>query len=124
MKFAKYLILVNGILFVVFGLSFVFAPTALFEPATGSPLATPSAVIDVRATYGGLGLGTGIWFLVCFRHSIRLGLLGSLALFASIVIGRCVGLAVDGNPTDHMLGFLGLEVAFLLATLYALKQMA
>jgi len=121
-KFGKWLVLVNGVLFVGFGLGFIVAPSYFSGLFTGGTFTTASAAIDVRATYGGLGLGVGIWLLLCLKRNVRLGLLGSLVVLASIVFGRTVGLVADGNPNNFMFVFLVAEVAFLVATLYALRK--
>jgi hypothetical protein len=121
-KFAKALVVVNGILFVGFGLGFIVAPSFFSSFFTGGVPATSSAAIDLRATYGGLGLGTGVWFLLCAKSNLRLGVLGAIAVLASIVLGRVIGLAVDGTPNIFMYLFLLAEVVFLLASLFALKM--
>lgn len=119
MKFSQALVLVNGILFIGFGLGFVIAPVYFSTLFTGAHFATPSAIIDVRATYGGMALGLGIWLVVCARQHVRLGLLGSLAVLVSIVTGRLVGIVLDGGANVFMYVFLVAELLFLLATWYA-----
>ena len=122
MNIGKTLVFVNGVLFVGFGLGFIIAPGFFLKLFTETTLSLPSAVIDVRATYGGLGLGVGVWLLLCFKDNVRLGLLGSLVVLASIILGRTIGLIVDGNPNVFMFVFLGAEMVFFLAALYALKS--
>jgi len=120
-RFGKVLVFVNGVLFVGFGLGFMAAPVFFSGLFTGGVFSTTSAIIDVRATYGGLGLGLGFWFLLCSKENIRLGLQGSLVVLASIILGRVVGLIMDGGPNMFMFVFLGAEVVFFLAALYAIK---
>lgn len=124
MKFAKRLVLINGVLFVGFGLGFLIAPVFFSSLFTGGTLTTSSAAIDLRATYGGLGLGIGVWFLLCAKSNVRLGVLGAIAVLASIVIGRVIGLVVDGAPNMFMYVFLLAEVVFLLASLFALRKVS
>jgi hypothetical protein len=121
LKFGKALVLVNGILFIGFGLGFVLAPIYFSTLFTGGQFTTPSAVTDVRATYGGLALGLGIWLVICSKQHIHLGLVGSFAVLASIIVGRVTGIAVDGGANIFMYIFLAAEVLFLLATWYALR---
>lgn len=122
MKFSNGLVLVNGILFIGFGLGFILAPVFFFTLFTDGQLTTPSAIIDVRATYGGLGLGLGIWLITCAKRNIRLGLVGSLIVLAAIVIGRITGIALSGHANTFMYVFLAAELAFFLATWYALRM--
>lgn len=121
MTFNKALVLVNGILFIGFGLGFMTAPVYFSALFTGAQLTTASAIIDVRATYGGMALGLGIWLVVCARQHIRLGLIGAFAVLTSIVLARLVGIVLDGGANGFMYAFLAAEVLFLLATSYALR---
>jgi hypothetical protein len=120
--FGKVLVFVNGVLFIGFGLGFIVAPSFFSSLFTGATLSPSSALIDVRSTYGALGLGVGVWLLFCFKDNVRLGLVGSLVVLASIIVGRVAGLIVDGNPNTFMYVFLGAEVVFFLATLYVVRS--
>lgn len=122
MKFAKALIFISGVLFIGFGAGFVFAPHFFFNSFTGGLLTTTSSAIDMRATYGGLGLGVGIWFLLCAQQNLRLGLSGAIAVFSSIVFGRIVGFGLDGNANIVMYVFVVLEAVFLTAAFLVLQR--
>ncbi len=67
-------------LFILFGAGFIAAPNALSLLLTGAAPGTPSAVTDMRATYGGTALGLGLFFGLCARNrvTLRAGLLASL----------------------------------------------
>lgn len=121
MQFGKTLVLVNGILFISFGLGFMLAPVFFSSLFTGAQLSTSSAIIDVRATYGGLSLGLGIWLIICAKQHIRLGLVGSFTVLASLIIGRITGIVLDGGANMFMYLFLAAEVLFFLVTWYALR---
>lgn len=99
MKFSNGLVLVNGILFIGFGLGFILAPVFFFTLFTDGQLTTPSAM-----------------------RNIRLGLVGSLIVLAAIVIGRITGIALSGHANTFMYVFLAAELAFFLATWYALRM--
>lgn len=122
MNAAKRLVLVNGMLFVGFGLGFIAAPGFFWESFTGDVFTSSSAAIDVRATHGGLGLGVGISLLLCAKDNVRLGLLGSLIVLGSIICGRVVGLIADDNPNSFMYIFLLGEAALFLAGIFAWIQ--
>lgn len=121
MKFDRALVLVNGILFVGFGLGFIFAPVFFFALFTGGHFTTPSAIIDMRATYGGLALGLGSWLVICAKQNVGLGLLGSFVVLAAVIVGRLTGIALDGGANLFMYLFLAAELLFFLATWYALR---
>lgn len=123
MKFAKGFLLINSVLFVFFGLSFIFAPSYFTHLFTGGAFTTSSAAIDVRATYGGLGVGLGVWLLLCVKEHIRLGILGCIVVLASIVLGRVVGLVLDESPNRIMYFFLVTEIGFLIAAIFGLRKL-
>lgn len=121
MKFDRALVFVNGILFIGFGLGFILAPVFFFALFTGGEFTTSSAIIDARATYGGLALGLGIWLVICSKQDVRLGLLGSFVVLAAVIVGRITGVALDGGANLFMYLFLAAEVLFFLATWYAFR---
>jgi hypothetical protein len=125
MRFAVILLWIIAVLFVGFGVGFVIAPRELAQLLTGGAPATPSAVIDMRAVYGGVALGMGLFFGVCAMRAqwVRPGLIGSLLVVGSIGAGRAVGLIVDGQPDGFMLVFLATEVVSVGLIALALRQM-
>lgn len=60
MNLGSVLIRLNAAFFVVYGLAFVVAPEAVGRAITGSAPGTPSGVIDMRATYGGMTVAVGL----------------------------------------------------------------
>lgn len=112
MDFARFLVWLNCVLFVGFGLGFMLAPEALAALVTGSAPATSSAMIDMRATYGGLALGLATLFGLCARDPryVRLGLQGVLSVMVALVVGRLLGIALDGSPNIFMFVLLAAEV--------------
>jgi hypothetical protein len=68
MKFATNFLRVTAALFMVFGACFIVAPEFFAHALTGSEPWTSSALIDMRATYGGMGLGIGLVFWFCARQ--------------------------------------------------------
>jgi hypothetical protein len=114
MRFAVVLLWITSVLFVGFGIGAVTAPRELAMFITGGAPSIPSAIIDMRATYGGVALGMGLFFGVCATRSqwVRPGLFGSLLVVASIGAARVVGFVVDGQPNGFMLMLLSTEVIF------------
>ncbi len=123
MNFPRILLWINSVFFVVFGLSFMFAPSSSAELLIGSIPASPSAMIDMRATYGGFGLGIGVFFGVCARNMdlVLVGLGSSLAILSGIVLGRIVGILLDGEPNNSVYAGLFSEILFLVLTVFAIR---
>lgn len=108
----------NAALFIVFGLAFTVAPAyfaALFVDAVP---ASASAAIDMRATYGGLCTGIGLWLAYSARVAPGVGLVGVVLLSVPVVFARALGFATEGAPNAFMWTFLSLECLFLAAALW------
>ena len=120
------LLRITSLLFVAFGIGFVIAPQDLAELVTGAAPSAPSAVTDMRATYGGVPLGIGLFIGYCARRpeTVRLGILASLTVIASLGAARLVGIIVDGSPNGFMMVFLATEIASVLLFLVALQRVA
>lgn len=125
MKFPTYLLWVNGGLFVLFGACFIAAPAFFADTFTGAAPGTASALIDMRATYGGTALGAGLFFGFCARRRelVRVGSVASLLLLAGIAVARLIGFVVDDTPNLFMALFLGAELLFVALIIGALRQM-
>lgn len=124
MSLARFLVWLNCVLFVGFGLGFMLAPDALATLVTGAAPATASAVTDMRATYGGLALGLAILFGLCAQNvsHVRLGLQGVLAVMAALAVGRFLGMMLDGSPNVFMFVLLAAEIVMAGLALFALWQ--
>ena len=126
MSLAVLLLRITSVLFVAFGIGFAVAPQDLAELVTGAAPSVSSAVTDMRATYGGVPLGIGLFIGYCARRpeTVRLGLLASLAVVASLGAARLVGIIVDGSPNGFMLVFLATEMASVWLFVIALRRVA
>ncbi len=125
MKASKVVLLVNSVLFMLFGTGFMFAPAAFSQWITGAAPNTPSAMIDMRATYGGLALGIGIlWWSYANNGTLRIGLFSAFLVLGSVAGGRIIGIFLDGSPNAFMFILLVVEVIFAVLNfiLYRLEE--
>ena len=106
--------------FLAFGVTLLGAPEllALIEVDT----VTATARSDVRAVYGGMELGVGLFLVVCARRAEwrRAGLVAQAFAMSGVVTGRLVSLAVDGVPRAIAFAFWGVELAGALLAIAAL----
>ncbi|KXW57409.1 hypothetical protein FEMY_20790 [Ferrovum myxofaciens] len=80
---------------------------------TESAPASPGGLTDMRATYGGLSLGIGLFLGHCARTgAFRSGLLASLLMLSSAALGRLLGIYLDGKPTWMIVLLLTAEIIF------------
>ncbi len=114
----------NAVLFLAYGLGFVFLPEAMSRLVNGSAPTAVSALIDMRATYGGLSVAVGglLFLLASNRGVVRQGLAGVVLLMAGMAGGRLYGIVVDGAPNTVMYWYLAFEVAMALIALWALMR--
>ena len=125
MKLAQTLIWLNAVFFAVYGVLFVFAPIAISHLVVDASPASPSALIDMRATYGGMSIAVGLLFafLVQKKSTIRIGMIGVIMMMSCMAAGRLVGMIVDGDPNVVMYVYLILEIGMASLSMYALKQL-
>ena len=67
MTLARITLVLSGLAFALAGLAFLAAPAAM-TGNVGVELTSVTADNDIRAVYGGLEIGLGIFFLVCLRR--------------------------------------------------------
>jgi uncharacterized membrane protein len=106
----RILVIAAALIFLFFGGWLICIPTAL--EGIGIRLTTAEAVIDVRATYGGLELGLCFFLFIAQGrpHWHRGALLLSALTIGGFGFGRLTGILLAGESTPLMWFFLGIEV--------------
>ena len=104
----------TALFFIVYGLGFVFYPAQLADVITGSAPASASALIDMRATYGGLTVAVGVVFLLlgAREHTVSLSLRAIAVVLLAMAAGRGLGMLLDGAGNVFMWLYLAGEVLF------------
>lgn len=123
MKLARGLVFASALIFIVVGAAFLVIPrqyAAILEIS----LPTAMARTDVRATYGGLELGFGVFLMFCLvrREWIRPGLWALALTVGGFATGRLVGFVAEGTISNFMLFFLVLELAVTLLAVLFLRR--
>lgn len=111
---SKLLVYATAVFFIVYGGLFLLLPTGMAYWITGAELNTASAVIDVRATYGGAQLAVGLMMLlvVKLKDDVDLGLIFVAVVLLAMAFGRLVGLGNDGEANLVMYLYLVGELLF------------
>lgn len=112
MVFARLVLVLSGLLFAGFGGWMLLRPEALGE-FVKLDAGDPATLTEVRAFYGGLEIGLGLFLLgaAAIRRAVVSGLVLVLLAFGGTALGRGAGLALDGPDLSEMLPFLAVEVA-------------
>ena len=121
MKFSFSLLWANALLFLLFGTSFLVLPEQMALLVSESAPASPAGLTDMRATYGGLSLGIGLFLGHCAHiGALRPGLLASLLVLSCAALGRLLGIFLEGEPTSMMVLLLTAEIIFSVLSVVAL----
>lgn len=125
MRLSRTLLWINCVLFFMFGLAFALAPAWFATLFTGTAPSTSSALIDMRAIYGGVALALVFLFAQCARNDIylKLGMQTVLAVMFGLAVTRSIGIALDGGPNVMIWLLLASEVFMAALALFALKQL-
>lgn len=110
MKLARLSLGLSALAFAAFGTWFLVSPTALGR--IGVLLNHANAVTEIRAFYGGLELGLGVFFLLALRRPawyIPALMVQALAL-GGVAATRLFGIALGGT-TEIMLALAAAEAA-------------
>jgi hypothetical protein len=123
MKLARSLVFASALIFVLVGAGFLLIPQQ-YAAVLEISLPTAMARTDVRATYGGLELGFGIFLILCTvrREWIRPGLWALALTVGGFVTGRLVGFVAEGTINKFMLFFLGIELGVALLAVFLLQR--
>lgn len=123
MKLARGLVFASALIFIVVGAGFLLIP-GQYADILEISLPTAMARTDVRATYGGLELGFGVFLVLCVvrREWIRPGLWALALGTGGFAAGRLVGLVTEGTINNFMLFFLALELAVTLLAVFLLRR--
>lgn len=106
------------------GFGYLMFPDALFGPiGIGGG---PDAMADLRATYGGSQIATGLILLWCFLKTERqqIAIMIMFVMMTTVAISRGVAMGMEGVSSGPNLGGLFLEVffAFVLGVLIILRR--
>lgn len=100
--FSKWLVALAGLGFLGYGIAFLITPEAVLAGA-GLQLNGTGAVVELRAFYGGLELGLGLWLIFASLNNrtpneelLRPALWLTFASNGGIGCSRLLGLALGG----------------------------
>lgn len=123
MNLQSFVIYLAAAFFLFYGLAFTIAPAEMSQLITASEPRGVSALVDFRATYGGMtaAIGAALFYLHSI-HQFRPGLVIIILVLMGMAIARTAGLLVDGNGNLMMYLYLALELAGSGLALFALRR--
>jgi hypothetical protein len=124
MKLARLSLSVMAMTFLGLGLMSLTAPKILTQ-LVEITMPTPVAVMEIRGVYGGLFLGVGAFFLLFAMRDawLRPGLVAQAGVMGGFVLGRTVGIVLDGAPSPFIAALLAGEVLMVIVALAAWRRL-
>ena len=123
MRFGKLLCIVNALIFIIYGLFYIFVPAEISFYVTESIPTTVSGLIDMRATYGGMAVAVGLvlGYLSLKNETLPTVILILLVYMLAMAAGRVLGLVVDGAANNKMYYYLISEIIIAIVCMFWLK---
>lgn len=96
--FAQIFIGVLGLIFAAYGAACFINP-ALLESMAGILSTNSTASTEIRAMYGGVQIGIGMFycFTAVLKHHLKTTVLLHTVLFSAVVLTRSLGIFLDGG---------------------------
>lgn len=109
-KITQGFLLLCGLSFLLIGANTFHDPLAAMAPVELN-INTVSALNELRANYGGLQIGMGLFLLagLCCQTLTRPALLAQALIVGGLATGRLVSIALDGQPNAFVQGLIVLE---------------
>ena len=125
MSLSSCVILFAAVFFLLYGLAFSIDPAAMAMLVTGVAPQGESALVDFRATYGGMTMAVGaiLYYLNSIKQ-FRPALVFVIFVLGGMAITRSIGMAVEGPGNLFMTLFLVLEMLGCLLALLAIKSLS
>ena len=124
MSLARTYLRILGAMTLFFGLIYLLFPQTMTDP-TGFGALGPSATTDVRATYGGLQIGLGIFLLWAAAQEarVRLALVLQVLTIGAVAAARALGILLDGEATGVLVGALVFEILLAILSIALLRRL-
>ena len=99
---AKGYLVLTGLIFILYG-GYCLINTLALTDATGMSLSDNTALIEVRAMYGGLQLSMGLFLFYSGLKTSTAGngLLVLIFIYGGLAIARAIGLIIDGGDNGY-----------------------
>ena len=122
MTFERGLVIFLALFVSVAGIASILAPASVAQQAGWST--DGAGLTEIRAFYGGLQVGLGVFLVWCARSRERLmaGLLVAGLAVGGIGAARAIGLLVDQALTQYHLLNLGIELATVVLVAVAVSK--
>jgi len=125
MPIAKISVALTAIVYLAIGIIFLADPI-YWGSSVDISLPTPTAIIDLRATYGGCMFAIAVFLFYCLKNStlLKAGLIFQIISFAGFGLSRFAGILLDGPPRAIMYYLLIAEIFGFILGVFGLWQLS
>ena len=125
MPIAKISLILTAIVYLAIGIIFLVDPI-YWASSLDISLPTPTAIIDLRATYGGYMFAIAVFLFYCLRNSelMKVGLIFQVISFAGFGLSRFAGILIGGHPRAIMYYLLIAEILGFALGIFGLWQLS
>ena len=111
MLIAKISVILTALIFLAIGIIFLVDPI-YWASSLDISLPSTTAIIDLRATYGGCMFAIAVFMFYCLKDSVFLkaGLIFQIICYAGFGLSRFAGILIDGQPKPIMYYLLAAEI--------------
>jgi hypothetical protein len=122
-KLGRIMLYVFALGYAGFGVLLLISPDTI-TTLVGIVLPTPVARMEIRGVYGGQFLGTALMLAAFARHEqwFRPGMVAMGVICGGLVIGRTLGLILDGAANPLIYALYASEIAGLIIAVLALRH--
>ena len=118
MSFSLVIVAITSLMYLSFGVALFFYPGELLKKI-GIIFLDPVGIMEVRAFYGGLEIGLGLFILVSYYlFEPRYALLLSIFILFFTLVGRAYGTVVDSAWSNYLIYAVIIEGSLLLLNSY------
>ena len=111
-----------GVFFILYGVAFAIEPYGMAQVTTALEPNTVSALVDIRATYGGMTIAVGIVVIYLKQCvSIQHSLLVVWLVLLCMAVTRAIGFISDGETNALMYLYFAAEVMGAALAIFAAK---
>jgi hypothetical protein len=109
MKFKKFLIWLNSVVWLFFGFGYAIAPNFFASLVDAS--ITKADSYKIMTDVGIMMVGIGIWYVYCVidNSRIRHGLISAFLICFGMLVGRLIGTVVNGSANNITILYIILE---------------
>lgn len=120
-RVARGVLVAMGIVFLAVGLAYLLSPVTMMS-YVDVQVESATARNDIRAVYGGVNVGLGVFFLFSAARANWLApaLFASLLVFVALVAGRIASLVLDGTPSVMIFLVAAVETGGIVASAWGL----